>query len=70
LRERILDPVLDQLADSHGVFDEQTQDIIRELKKLDDLAQLSQLALGIDDFGGWWRQKRESDQGRVVANRL
>jgi len=34
------------------------------------LAQLSQLAVRIDDFGGVKVQKRESDQRGAVANRL
>jgi hypothetical protein len=34
------------------------------------LAQLSQLAVRIDDFGGVKAQKRESDQRGALANRL
>jgi hypothetical protein len=34
------------------------------------LAQLSQLAVPNGDFAGRREMKRESDQGRIIANRL
>lgn len=37
LHERVLDPVLDKLATSRGIFDEDTQKLTREIKLLDDL---------------------------------
>jgi hypothetical protein len=36
LRDRILDPVLDQLASSQGIFDDQTLNLTTKLKALDD----------------------------------
>ncbi len=36
-RERVLDPVLEKLAASRGIFDEETQNLTREIKLIDDL---------------------------------
>jgi hypothetical protein len=36
-RERVLDPVLEKLAASSGIFDEETQNLTREIKLIDDL---------------------------------
>lgn len=36
-RERILDPVIDHLAESRGIFDEQTQGLTQEIKAASDL---------------------------------
>jgi hypothetical protein len=36
-RDRIFDPIIDQLAESRGIFDEQTQEITQEIKAIGDL---------------------------------